>query len=87
MKEFLEYLVKQIVTNPEEVSVEETQQDELFIFQIHVAQEDMGIVIGKEGKTIKSIRNMAKAKAIKDNIRIQVVLEEDNVENNIEDNA
>jgi predicted RNA-binding protein YlqC (UPF0109 family) len=36
----------------------------------------MGVVIGKEGKTIKSLRNLAKAKAIKDNIRIQIVLEE-----------
>jgi predicted RNA-binding protein YlqC (UPF0109 family) len=36
----------------------------------------MGVVIGKEGKTIKSIRNMAKAKAIKDNIRMQIILED-----------
>jgi predicted RNA-binding protein YlqC (UPF0109 family) len=36
----------------------------------------MGIVIGKEGKTIKSLRNLAKAKAIRDNIRIQVLLDE-----------
>ena len=36
----------------------------------------MGVVIGREGKTIRSLRNLAKAKAIKDNVRIQIVLEE-----------
>jgi predicted RNA-binding protein YlqC (UPF0109 family) len=36
----------------------------------------MGVVIGKEGKNIKALRNIAKAKAIKDNVRIQIVLEE-----------
>lgn len=77
MKEFLEFIVKNIVKHPEEVIISETKQDSLFIYKIKVASDDMGIVIGKEGKTIKSIREMAIAKAIKEQIRINVLLEEE----------
>ena len=74
MKEFIEYLVKQLVNNPNEVEVTETQESGLLSYRIKVANEDMGIVIGKEGKNIKSIRNLAKSKAIKDNVRINIEL-------------
>lgn len=76
MKEFLEFLVKEIVSKPEEAKVTESKEDELFIYTIRVSTDDMGIVIGKEGKNIKSLRNVAKAKAIKDNVRIQIVIED-----------
>jgi len=76
MKEFLEFLIKQITSKPEEVKITENREDDTFIYHIKVSEDDMGIVIGKEGKTIKSLRNLAKAKAIRDNIRIQVLLDE-----------
>ncbi|HOD01269.1 MAG TPA: KH domain-containing protein [bacterium] len=76
MKEFLEFLLRQITSKPEEVKVTEEKDDGIYFYHIKVAEDDMGVVIGKEGKTIKSLRNLAKAKAIKDNIRIQIVLEE-----------
>ena len=76
MKEFLEFLIKQITSKPEEVKITESREDDTFIYHIKVSEDDMGIVIGKEGKTIKSLRNLAKAKAIRDNIRIQVLLDE-----------
>ena len=76
MKEFLEFLIKQITSKPEEVKITENREDDTFIYRIKVSEDDMGIVIGKEGKTIKSLRNLAKAKAIRDNIRIQVLLDE-----------
>jgi len=76
MKEFLEYLIKEIATKPEEARVEEVEENGVYIYQVHVAEEDMGVIIGKEGRNIKSLRNLAKTKAIKDNIRIQIVLEE-----------
>ncbi|MBU1133062.1 MAG: KH domain-containing protein [Patescibacteria group bacterium] len=76
MKEFIEYLVKQIVSKPEAVGVEETKEDSFSTYKIVADKDDMGVIIGKEGRTIRSIRNMAKAKAIKDNVRIQVDLEE-----------
>ena len=76
MKEFLEFLIKQITSKPEEVKITESIENDTFIYHIKVSEDDMGIVIGKEGKTIKSLRNLAKAKAIRDNIRIQVLLDE-----------
>lgn len=80
MKEFLEYILKSIVKNPEEVIVTETKEDTLYTYSIKVAQSDMGIVIGKEGRTIKSIREMAIAKAIKEQKRVNVLLLEDNAQ-------
>lgn len=76
MKEFLEYIIKEIVTKPESIVIDEVKEEGISIYKIHAAEEDMGLLIGKEGRTIKSIRNMAKAKAIKDDVRISVVLEE-----------
>ena len=76
MKEFLEFLIKQITSKPEEVKITENRENDTFIYHIKVSEDDIGIVIGKEGKTIKSLRNLAKAKAIRDNIRIQVLLDE-----------
>jgi len=74
MRDFIEYLVKQIVSKPEEVEVTETQENGVFTYKVKVDSEDMGIVIGKEGKNIKSIRNLAKSKAIKDDVRINIEL-------------
>jgi uncharacterized protein len=79
MKEFLEFIIKEIVTKPQDIEIDEVKEGGLFIYRIHAAEEDMGLLIGKEGRTIKSIRNMAKAKAIKDDVRISVVLEENNL--------
>jgi len=76
MRDFIEFLVKEITSKPQEVSVKEKHEDGVFTYSVKVSDEDMGVVIGKEGKTIKSLRNLAKAKAIKDNVRIQIVLEE-----------
>lgn len=81
MKEFIEYILKSIVNNPDEVEVNETVEDTLHIYSVKVSPEDMGLVIGKGGKTIKSIREMAIAKAIKEQLRINIVLEEENAEN------
>lgn len=77
MKDFIEYIFKQIVTQPEEVQVREEREGDAYVYYVKTAQEDMGIVIGKEGRNIKSLRNVAKAKAIKENIYVKLILEED----------
>jgi uncharacterized protein len=74
MKEFIEYLVKNIVKEPEEFSVTEENNNGMALYTIKVDESDMGLVIGKEGKTIRSIRSLAKAKAIKDGVRIRIEL-------------
>lgn len=76
MKEFIEYLVKQIASQQDQVNITETEEEGTKVYKINVAVEDMGTVIGKEGHTIKSIRDLVRAKAIKDDVRVKVVVEE-----------
>ena len=77
MKQFIEYILKNIVSKPESVIVEESDDQGETLYSLTVAPEDMGIVIGKEGRNINAIRNMAKAKAIKENVRIRIFLNEE----------
>jgi hypothetical protein len=81
MKEFIEYLLNQIVSKPDQIGVEESDEAGLKIYKIHVATEDMGTVIGKEGHTIKSLRDLVRAKAIKDDVRVRIVVEESQEKN------
>ena len=76
MKEFIEYLVKKIVSQPEKVLVEESNEGGIYLEKINVSPEDMGLIIGKEGRTIKSIRGLARAKAIIDNLRVNIEVAE-----------
>ena len=76
MKDTLHYIVSAIVDTPDAVSIEENEQDGITQFVVTVAKEDMGKVIGKEGKVIRSIRNVMKIRAMKDNKRINISLAE-----------
>jgi len=74
MKELLEYIAKSLVNNPEEVSVTEIKSgsDRSVILELRVAQDDMGKVIGRQGKIARTIRTIMKAAAVKENTRVQV---------------
>lgn len=75
MREFVQYLIETIAKNPEEVTVEEKQLDETYIREeITVHPDDMGLVIGRNGRTIQSVRELAKAKAIKQGVKVDVEL-------------
>jgi len=63
MKEFVEYIVKSIVDNPDEVQVEEVQGSRTTVYELRVAQGDLGKVIGKAGQTARSIRTLLSAVA------------------------
>ncbi len=76
MKKALEYIVTSIVDNKEEVKIEEADQNGALELTITVASEDMGKVIGKNGKVIKAIRNVIKIPAIKQGKKIFVNLAE-----------
>jgi hypothetical protein len=77
MKELLEYLTKSIVQNPDAVRIEETTTPEGCInLAVTVDSEDMGIIIGKRGQTIRALRNLIRIKAIKENKRVNVELTE-----------
>jgi predicted RNA-binding protein YlqC (UPF0109 family) len=76
MKETLEFIVTSIVDSPDAVKIEEHEEDGILNLTIAVDPADMGKVIGKEGKVIRSIRNIMKMKAMKHDIRINVSLAE-----------
>lgn len=76
MKDTLFYIVSSIVDNPKAVKIEEGEQDGIINFSVTVAKEDMGKVIGKEGKIIRAIRSVMKIPAIKQNKIINITLNE-----------
>ena len=72
MKEILIYIAKQLVDNPDEVVVTEIDKDGELVLQLHVAQSDMGKVIGKQGRIAKTIRTFMKSTAVRANVRLSV---------------
>ncbi|MCJ7740367.1 KH domain-containing protein [Candidatus Microgenomates bacterium] len=73
MKDFLTYLVKAIVDTPSQVDIEEKEiAPNSFQYLIHAKAEDIGKIIGKEGKNITAIRNIAKILAIKENKQVRI---------------
>ncbi len=76
MKDTLHYIITAIVDNPDAVVIEESEAEDVTVFTVSLAKEDMGKVIGKEGKIIRSIRNVMKIPAMKQNKRINITLAE-----------
>ncbi len=72
MKQVLETIVKNIVENPDEVTITEKEEDNKVIFEVKVAESDMGRIIGKQGKVANSIRTLMRALNSKDKKRISI---------------
>ncbi|CDF57922.1 KH domain-containing protein [Thermobrachium celere] len=72
MKELVEVIAKSLVDNPDKVQVNEISGEQSVIIELKVAPEDMGKVIGKQGRIAKAIRTVVKAAAIKENKRVIV---------------
>ncbi|MBR5909914.1 MAG: KH domain-containing protein [Schwartzia sp.] len=72
MKEIVEIIARSLVDHPESVVVEEKEEDRMTVFELHVAQEDMGKVIGKQGRIAKALRTVVKAAATRENKRVTV---------------
>ncbi|MCX5780553.1 MAG: KH domain-containing protein [Firmicutes bacterium] len=72
MKELIETIARSLVDNPDDVQVIETENDTSVLFELRVAPDDMGKVIGKQGKIAKSIRTLTKAAAAKAGKRVAV---------------
>ena len=70
MKELVEILAKSLVDHPEKVEVTEIKRDHTIILELHVSPDDMGKVIGKQGRIAKAIRTVVKAAATKENKRV-----------------
>lgn len=65
MKELVEVIAKNLVDNPDQVKVKETEGESTIIIELSVAPEDMGKVIGKQGRIAKAIRTVVKSAAVK----------------------
>ena len=65
MKEFLEFIIKHLVDKPNEVQINEVDGERTVVYELRVGQGDMGKVIGKHGKTAKSIRTLLTAASAK----------------------
>jgi predicted RNA-binding protein YlqC (UPF0109 family) len=76
MKKLIELLAKNVVSNQKEVKVEESDSDSQQIVKLSVADDDMGKIIGKNGRVIKAIRTLLKIKAIKEGKRVYLELAE-----------
>ncbi|MCX5970683.1 MAG: KH domain-containing protein [Coprothermobacterota bacterium] len=76
MKELVEYIVKNLVDHPEQVEIVEAKDEQgNLVLQILAAREDVGKVIGKNGRVIKAIRTLLKNQAARDNILANVTIE------------
>ncbi|HKL98399.1 MAG TPA: KH domain-containing protein [Mobilitalea sp.] len=72
MKELVEVIAKSLVDHPDDVFVTEKETDKTIVVELKVASDDMGKVIGKQGRIAKSIRTVVKAAATKDDKKVIV---------------
>lgn len=72
MKELLEFIAKAMVSDPDAVVVKETVNENSVTLELHVGENDMGKVIGKQGRIAKAIRTVIKAAANHENKRVTV---------------
>ncbi|MBW8059547.1 MAG: KH domain-containing protein [Solirubrobacterales bacterium] len=72
MAELLEFLVRALVEDPEAVVVEELEEDDSLVYEITVAEDDRGRVIGRGGRVVNAIRTIAKAAAVRLDRRVIV---------------
>ncbi|AIF51624.1 KH domain-containing protein [Pelosinus sp. UFO1] len=72
MKDLVGVIAKALVKNQEQVSVTESVDADTTIYELHVASEDMGKVIGKQGRIAKAMRTVVKAAATRENKKIMI---------------
>ena len=72
MKDLISLIAKSLVTQPDAVSVTLVQKGNVEVYELHVAPDDKGKVIGKQGRIANAIRSVAKAAAIKQNKKISI---------------
>ena len=76
MKELIQYIVTALVDHPDQVQVKESEQDDTVIIELTVAKEDLGKVIGKQGRTAQAMRAVLAAAAGKVNKRSRLEIME-----------
>ena len=74
LKELLEYLIRSIVDEPDAIEVKEVTGEKALVFEIKVAESDIGKVIGKHGRIINAIRTVVRAAAVKEGKKVSIEL-------------
>jgi predicted RNA-binding protein YlqC (UPF0109 family) len=77
MRDLVEFVVRALVSEPDAVRVDEVEENGDIVLEVHVAPEDLGRVIGKEGRVANAIRTLAKAAATVEGGRVMVEIVED----------
>jgi len=72
MKELVEVLAKSLVDQPDQVRVKEIAGERSIVYELSVAPEDMGKIIGKQGRIAKALRTVVSAAAVKGNKRVMI---------------
>ncbi len=72
VKDLLEYLAKSLVDNPDDVRVTVTETETTIVLELSVAKDDVGKVIGKQGRIARALRTIVKASAVRDGKRVIV---------------
>jgi predicted RNA-binding protein YlqC (UPF0109 family) len=76
MKELIEFIARSLVDNPDRVRITEIQGEKTTIYELRVHPDDLGKVIGKQGRTARAIRTLVSASATKQNKRAMVEIME-----------
>lgn len=72
MKQLLEHIARALVDNPDEVKVQLLEDERVITLELRVAPDDMGKVIGRQGRIVKAIRTVVSAAAVRENKRVLV---------------
>ena len=72
MADLLEYLAKQLVDDPDAVRVERVDEPDAVVLRRHVAQDDLGKVIGKQGRIARALRTIVRAGSVREHRRVQL---------------
>jgi uncharacterized protein len=73
VRELLEYLARALVDSPDQVTIEEFEEDDgTLVLELSVAEDDYGQIIGRGGRTAQALRTVVKAAAVKDNRRVLI---------------
>ena len=72
MADLLAYLARELVDDPAAVRVEEEERDDALVLVLHVAPDDVGKVIGRQGRIARALRTLVRASSMRDGRRVQV---------------
>jgi len=72
MAELLEYLARQLVDEPDQVRVERVDEDDTVVLRLYVAEEDLGKVIGRQGRIARALRTIVRAGSAREQRRVQL---------------